>query len=390
MRERSFSLTVSSNSEWLVDSDVKVRRLSKGLELEPSYTVSLGLGSRRVVGELEACMLRAIDRTGSLSLAARTLGLSYPFVWNTISRIERAMNQKIVARERGGAKGGRAELTSHGESLLQTYSELDSRVQRFLLGDATTGGYFPQRERVRPDLSFIGSHCVVVEKILHSLHVSDPRMTYQMLNVGSWAGLAAIMLREADVAGVHILDESKSSYNESLLSRYGLSHRCSLVRGYNRQQCLMVRKGNPKRIRRIEDLLRRDVKLANRNVGSGTRMLLDWKLSELSRNRGAELDALTRKIRGYDSEMITHGQVADAVASRKADVGVGMTSVAVEIGLDFVPLADERYDFLVEKRMRNPHVREFFSTLASKDFQNRVKATTQGITFSRETGKVVS
>jgi putative molybdopterin biosynthesis protein len=97
----------------------------------------------------------------------------------------------------------------------------------------------------------------------------------------------------------------------------------------------MVRKGNPKRIRRIEDLLRRDVKLANRNVGSGTRKLLDWRLSELSRNRCAELDALTRKIGGYDSEMITHGQVADAVASKKADVEVGMTSVAVEMDLDF-------------------------------------------------------
>ena len=97
----------------------------RGLKLEPSYAVSLGLRNRRVIGELEARMLRAIDQTGSLSLAARTLGLSYPFVWNTISRIERTLNQKIVTRERGGTKGGRAELTRQGKHLLQTYSQLD-------------------------------------------------------------------------------------------------------------------------------------------------------------------------------------------------------------------------------------------------------------------------
>ena len=83
--------------------------------LEPSYTVSLSIGSRNVVGELEARMLRAIEQTGSLSLAARTLDLSYPFVWNTISRIERAVSQKIVVRERGGHKGGRAALTRKGK-----------------------------------------------------------------------------------------------------------------------------------------------------------------------------------------------------------------------------------------------------------------------------------
>jgi putative molybdopterin biosynthesis protein len=215
-------------------------------------------------------------------------------------------------------------------------------------------------------------------------------MTYQTINVGSWAGLTAMMLREADIAGVHILDESTSRYNESLLARYWLSHRCSLVRGYRRQQCLMVRKGNPKGIKGIEDFLRRDVKLANRNVGSGTRMLLDQRLRGLCGNRVTDFDALTRKIRGYDSEMMTHRQVADAVASRKADAGIGLTSVATEMQLDHISLAEESYDFLVEKRMRNPHVQAFVETIASREFQDQILTRTDGITFSQETGTVVS
>lgn len=364
--------------------------LLKRLKLEPSYTVSLGIGSRRIIGELEASMLKAIDRTGSFSEAARTLDLSYPFVWNTISQMERLFNRKIVASERGGAKGGRAALTQEGKSLLRDYLRLDSRVGRFLTGNVLEEEMPRRAGPLKPDLSFVGSHCVVVEKAMRVLHETNPRMSYQAVNVGSWAGLTAMMLREADIAGIHILDESRSRYNESLLSKYWLSHRCSLVRGYRRQQCLMFRKGNPKRIKGIQDLLRRDVKLANRNVGSGTRMLLDRKLSELARDRGVDFDALTRRIRGYDSEMMTHRQVADAVASRRADTGIGLTSVAAETGLEFIPLADECYDFLAEKRLRNPYVRGFFDILASRKFQREVETNMRGIVFSRETAQVVS
>lgn len=358
--------------------------------LEPSYTVFLNIGSRRIIGELEARMLRAIGQTGSLSLAARTLDLSYPFVWNTISRIERAVNQKIVARERGGQKGGRAELTSQGKDLLQAYSELDSRVHSFLKGGSLAKGYMPETGRVRPNLSFVGSHCVVVEKILNSLHTSNPRMTYQMVNVGSWAGMTAMMLREADIAGIHVYDETESRYNEPLLSKYWLSNTCALVRGYKREQCLMVREGNPKKIRGVEDLLRRDVKLANRNVGSGTRILVDLKLRELARKKGLALDTLTKRIRGYDSEMMTHREVAAAVLTRRADVGVGLTSVASETKLDFIPLADELYDFLVEKRLRNPYVRDFFDVLASKRFQREIEGSTVGIKFLKQSGQTIS
>ncbi len=334
-------------------------------------------------------MLKAIQETGSFSQAARSLGLSYAFLWNTISQVEKSLNRKIVMSERGGAKGGRAVLTSEGRHLLQTYVALDSKVDRFLKGKVLRKEDLLHVGRIRPDLSFVGSHCVVVEKILHALHERRPKMTYQLVNVGSWAGLTAMMLRDTDIAGMHIFDEEEAKYNEPLLSKYGLSHTCTLIRGYNRQQCLMVRKGNPKNIRGIDDLLRKDVKLANRNPGSGTRMLLDRKLSQLSRERRIDLNTLTSRIRGYSSEMMTHTRVAAAVAMRRADVGVGLTSVTAELKLDFVPLADERYDFLAEKRLRNPYVRAFFGVLASKSFQSQVRATTSGISFSRESGQVV-
>lgn len=366
-----------------------MKRIALKARIEPSYTVSLNIGNRRIVGELEANMLKAIDQTGSFSQAARTLDLSYAFLWNTISQIEKSLSQKIVTSERGGTKGGRADLTDEGKLLLQTYLQLDSKVHRFLKGEASTENRFPQAGRVRPDLSFVGSHCVVVEKMLKSLHDSNPKMTYQMVNVGSWAGLTAMMLREADIAGVHIFDEEESSYNEPLLSKYWLSQSCALIRGYKRQQCLMVRKGNPKGIKEVSDLLRNDVKLANRNVGSGTRLLLDRKLTELAKEKRMSFDALARRIRGYDSEFMTHRDVANAVALRHADVGIGLATMADELRLGSIPLTEELYDFLVEKRLRNPYVRRFFDVLSSERFQKQVESATHGIKFLKETGRAV-
>lgn len=362
---------------------------SRHWQLEPSYTVSLAHEDRKVIGELEAEMLRAIEQTGSYSEAARTLSLSYAFLWNRIAQIERSVGWRIVSSERGGVKGGRAELTSQGKQLLQAYLKLDSRVHRFLTGSAPSETHAPNAEGVRPNLSFMGSHCVVVEKALRRLHDSHPEMSYQVVNVGSWAGLTAMMLRQADIAGIHIFDEGESSYNEPLLSKFGLSRSCTLIRGYERQQCLMVRKGNPKRIGGIDDLLRKDVKLANRNLGSGTRILLDRKLNELARTKGIDFNTLTKRIRGYDSEMMTHKQVATAVASRRADVGIGLTSIAAQMRLDFIPIAEELYDFLVEKRVRSPYVRRFFDILRRKEFQRQIEAT-PGIKFCKESGRTVS
>jgi len=353
--------------------------------LQPSYTVSLNQDGRKLVGEPEVRMLRAVDQTGSFSEAARTIDVSYAFLWNTIAQIERAIGEKIVYSERGGVKGGRAGLTDQGRRLLQAYSDLDSSVQQFLTGNSQSQ---MDASEEHLNLSFMGSHCIVVEKLLRRLHDKNPKMTYQVRNIGSWAGLTAMMLRQADVAGIHIFDEEKSSYNEPFVSRFGLLRTCTLVRGYEREQCLMVRKGNPKKIKGINDLTRKDVKLANRNLGSGTRILLDRKLRELAVTRGVDFETLTKQIRGYDSGIMTHSQVATAVTSRRADVGIGLTCIAIDMKLDFIPFAVEQYDFLVEKRMRNPYVREFFEILRAKKFQNEVE-TTPGIKFLKGSGRIV-
>lgn len=356
--------------------------------MRPYYTLSLGTAEHVLIGELEASMLQAIDRTGSFSGAARSLGFSYAFVWNSISRVERLLGARLVTAERGGYRGGKAGLTPLCRRILRMRTQLDSRISRLLTG-SVPGGQVSHTLTKVPSLTFVGSHCVVVETVLRLLHDNEKELVYQMLNVGSLGGLTAMMLRQADIAGMHILDEGTQTYNLPLLSKYGLSGRCSLIRGYDREQCLMVRRGNPKGIQTLNDLLRSNVKLANRNPGSGTRILLDLKLRRLARIKGIEFEALTRRIRGYSMELMTHRQVADAVHSRRADVGVGLASVAIAKGLDALPFAEEKYDFVVEKRLKNPFVRQFISMLSNREFQRQIEATTPGISFNRSSGKLV-
>jgi putative molybdopterin biosynthesis protein len=87
-------------------------------------------------------------------------------------------------------------------------------------------------------------------------------------------------------------------------------------------------------------------------------------------------------------ELMTHNQVAAAVLSKRADVGVGLTPVASEMGLVAIPFAEENYDFVAERRRRNPYVGEFVNLLSNKEFQRQVESTTPGISFTPHSGKI--
>ncbi|WP_456329534.1 molybdopterin biosynthesis protein [Archaeoglobus sp.] len=241
--------------------------------------------------------------------------------------------------------------------------------------------------QLRPaDLMIIGSHCVGVDILLSILREKKPYMS-KVINVGSTGGILAVKRGEADIAGTHLLDES-GVYNEPIIRKYGLRN-VLLVKGYLREQGLIVARGNPKRIRGFEDLLREDVTFINRNRGSGTRILTDMYLREVAKKRGVSFQELIASIKGYTVEAKTHTSVAVAVASGKADVGVGIKSVAVNYGLDFIPLRSEEYDFLIRRdRMEKEAVRDFLECLTSEEFASRLQKV-DGLKVYERTGEVV-
>lgn len=232
------------------------------------------------------------------------------------------------------------------------------------------------------DLVFIGSHCIGVDLILRELNGN-----FKVINVGSTGGILAVKRGEADIAGTHLLDET-GLYNEGIVKKLGVKN-AVLVKGYLREQGFIVAKGNPKRIMGFEDLLRDDVRLINRNKGSGTRVLLDMHLKKLSEKIGEDFEVLKRRIKGYEVEAKTHDAVAIAVATQKADVGLGIKTVANLYNLDFIPLRSEEYDFLIPKdRLEKWSVKKFLEVLRSEEFAKKLEKI-GGLRVYERTGETI-
>jgi putative molybdopterin biosynthesis protein len=132
-----------------------------------------------------------------------------------------------------------------------------------------------------------------------------------------------------------------------------------------REQGLFVQRGNPKKVKGLDDLLRKDITFINRQKGSGTRILLDHTLKNLS------LDS--KQVRGYEKEEFTHMAVASTVASGVADAGLGILSAARAMDLDFIPIAKERYDVIIPSiYFEDEKVQKVIETIRSDDFKRMV------------------
>jgi putative molybdopterin biosynthesis protein len=240
------------------------------------------------------------------------------------------------------------------------------------------------------DLMIIGSHCVGIDVLLEVMRRRKP-LQAKVINVGSTGGIMAVKRGEADIAGTHLLDAETGEYNIPYLVKYGLKGKAVLVKGYVREQGFIVAKGNPKNIKGFEDLLREeDVTFINRNPGSGTRILLDMYLKEIAEEKGMSFDELRSLIKGYDVEAKSHTAVAIAILMGKADVGLGIRTVAERYGLDFIPVRPEEYDFVVRKdRLSKESVKLFLDTLTSKEFKAELERKLPGIMTTKDTGKIV-
>ena len=146
------------------------------------------------------------------------------------------------------------------------------------------------------------------------------------------------------------------------------------------EQGLMVRTGNPKGINKVECLARKDVLVVNREPGAGARLLLDRKLATM----GIRPD----QVKGYQRSASSHLEVARLIAEGQADTGMGVRSAAQFLGLDFVPLQEERYDLVIPTRYLKAHpgLELFLDTLVSRPFRREMEAV--GGYDTKETGKV--
>ncbi len=208
----------------------------------------------------------------------------------------------------------------------------------------------------------IGSHDIALD-ILADL-MSNDRFALASSHLGSFSGVLAMKNKEALIAPVHILHQD-GEYNTTLIDQY-LDDNYVLIEGVSRQQCLYIKKGNPKNIQSIQDLTREDVTYVNRQKGSGTRILLDYLLQKNN------IDS--KKIKGYSFELPTHTSVAASVSDERYDVGLGVASVANLYDLECVNMGVEQYDFLVHKNtLQLDSYKAFVKCLNSSEFKNKLE-----------------
>jgi putative molybdopterin biosynthesis protein len=199
-------------------------------------------------------------------------------------------------------------------------------------------------------------------------------------HVGSMGGLMAIKRGVCHLAGAHLLDTKDGSYNRSYVKTYLPGLEIKMVNLVFREQGLIIRRGNPKGIQGIKDLVRGDLAFINRQAGSGTRILLDYQLNQLGMDPA--------DINGYHHEEFTHMAVAVAVLSGTADAGLGIYAAAKALDLDFIPVVTEQYDLIIPAvHFESENIQLLLEIINSREFKNRVEAL--GGYRTEKTGEII-
>jgi putative molybdopterin biosynthesis protein len=238
-------------------------------------------------------------------------------------------------------------------------------------GETVTAELLVPANSLENVLVVVGSHDntldLLADMLMEPADSESPPIRLASTHVGSMGGLRAVAAGSCHMAGAHLFDPETEDYNFPFILKYAPEADVAAVNLAVRHQGFIVAPGNPKNICGVKDLARNDVNFINRQRGAGTRVLLDHHL----KIAGVNPD----DIRGYDKEEYTHMAVAVNVATGTVDSGLGVMSAAKALGLDFVPLARERYDLVIPRgHLDDPRVRAVLDLLNNDAFKAKVEA----------------
>lgn len=211
-------------------------------------------------------------------------------------------------------------------------------------------------------LIIAGSNDPLLDRAISLFNSLYPDHIIVFGNLGSMGGLRALRQNRCHMATSHLLQEDESEYNFEFADEE-LERMPVVVNFCKREQGLLIRKDNPKGIDGIADLARDDVRIINRPLGTGTRLLFDRELNKAGIN--------PRHLKGYDAEFHRHLDVGLEILSGRVDAGPAIRSVAYLLGLDFIPFRWERYDLLIAKeRFFDKGVQLFLGFFHEKPFKD--------------------
>jgi putative molybdopterin biosynthesis protein len=333
-------------------------------KIQLSYTLDGQQGDRLIRNALMD-LLYSVRESGSISAAAKALGLSYRHVWGELKRWESALGQPLIVWD----KGQPARLSAFGDKLLWAERQAQARLA-------------PQIESLHADLE--RAFAVAFDPAAHVLtlfashddalaalreHASaHAQLHLDIRFCGSVDAISALNEDRCSIAGFHTPPEpAAGSLAQRTYQPLLQPGRHKLIGFARRSQGLMVARGNPLGLASIADLARSRARFVNRELGTGTRVLLDELLAQSRLTVG--------DIRGYGDTEPSHAAVAQAVASGAADAGLGIEAAARSRGLDFVPLLKEDYYLVCLKAaLEEPPVQALLGVLRSEAWQAQVAA----------------
>ena len=312
------------------------------------------------------------------------------------NRIEVEPTRKVTSklgleefvRVKLGTVGNRVVATAlpRGAGLITSITEADGiiRIPEHMEGikenQAVEAELLKPLSAIDNTIVAVGSHDNTLDILADELKAGSSNLSLSSSHVGSMGGLMAVKRGACHIAGSHLLDTQDGSYNISYLKKYLPDRDVRLVNLVMRDQGFIIPKGNPKSIKDIDDLVRDDLSFINRQGGSGTRILLDYRLQQR--------DIDPSRINGYDTEEYTHMAVAVAVLSGTVDVGLGIFAAARALDLDFIPVVTEAYDLVIpQEYFESAKIRALLDIINSAGFKKRVEAL--GGYATHKTGQVI-
>ena len=296
---------------------------------------------------------------------ASHLGLE-EFLRVTLGRV----GEKLVAVPLARGAGVITTMV-HADGLLR----IPSLVEGLNAGEEAEVELLRPVEDVENTILCTGSHDLAIGVLEDQLKLSHPELKIAATNVGSLGGLLALERGETHIGGTHLLDTESGVYNIPDIKKIIPKVPLVLVHLAEREQGILVARGNPKSITSLKDLARPEIRFVNRQSGSGTRVLLDHELKKLHIAPAA--------VAGYEREEFTHMAVGVAVASGLADAGLGVRAAATALDLDFIPVASEEYDLVVARSFYESQRGEKLMKVIGSEGLKRVVAELGGYDYRR-------
>jgi molybdate transport repressor ModE-like protein len=330
------------------------------VHIRPVWTVSTTGGQELPPRLLE--LLAQVQTHGSLSSACRETGASYRHAWSLVQAAEAQLGHNLLTMTRG--KG--ATLSPLAQKLVWAGHRIQARLGTTL--ESLASELEAEIERVvaagHDVIRLHASHGFAIETLLHTLQEQDLPVEHKYM--GSLEAVSSWHAGRSELAGFHV---PLGDFEPDALAHYArwFDADSRIIHVTQRRQGLLVARGNPLDIHQLKDLTRDGVRFVNRQPASGTRFLLECMLKQAG--------IPPTRIAGFDLHEYTHAAVAAYVASGMADAGLGVEPPARRFGLDFVPLATERY-FLIcrDADLRRPGVQAVLNVLRTRQYREAVNA----------------